>query len=244
MSRFAVILPAAGMSSRFGDPWRKKVFIDLARRPVWLRSAEVFLRHPQVVQTILVISPDDQEWFRERFAANLALMDLHVVPGGQERADSVANGLAHLRDEVEYIAIHDAARPLVDTELVDRVFEAALQHGAAIPAIPISSTVKRCSDALVQQTVDRSGLWAAQTPQAFRRSILEQAYQSRGEFVATDDAQLVERTGHSVHVVEGSPLNLKITTRDDLRVAAALLPLVSEEQHLKGLDQPGPQGLW
>ncbi len=223
MPRFAVILPAAGRSRRFGDPWRKKVFIDLQGRPVWLRSAEAFLTHSDVIQTILCVAPEDLDWVREKFSAVLAFQNIEIVTGGAERADTVQAGLARVSPQAEYIAVHDAARPLVSRAEIDAVFAAAVANGAAILGTPLTSTIKRVEAGRITETVDRSGLWAAQTPQVFERKLLEEAFARRDGFVATDEAQLVERIGHAAAIVEGSPLNFKITTQDDFRIAGALL---------------------
>lgn len=246
MPTFAVILPAAGRSSRFNDPWRKKVFIDLQGRPVWQRTAEAFVHRTDVVQTILCISPEDHAWFREKFAACLAFMNVEVVDGGAERADSVQNALARVRPDVDYVAVHDAARPLIAPAWIDAVFAAATQSGAALLATPIFSTVKRVESGSVVETVDRTQLWTAQTPQVFARSLLEEAYARRAGFLATDEAQLVERIGVRSTIVEGSPLNIKITTPEDLRLAGAMLPLLPRDDRLKELDAPsGPRKqLW
>jgi 2-C-methyl-D-erythritol 4-phosphate cytidylyltransferase len=225
MSRFAVILPAAGRSSRFKDK-EKKPFALLDGRAVWLRTAELFINRPDVVQTLLVINPDDVETFEMKFRANVAFMNVKVVRGGRERWESVANALAALPPEADFVAIHDAVRPCVTTELIDCVLGAAKTHGAALLATRLTETVKRVDDKLrVKETVDRAGLWAAQTPQVFRRDWLTDAYARRGELGKdiTDDAQLVEAAGHPVHVVEGIPTNVKITTKDDLALAAAIL---------------------
>jgi 2-C-methyl-D-erythritol 4-phosphate cytidylyltransferase len=236
MSRFAVILPAAGKSSRYQGPGRKKVFADLAGRPVWLRSVEAFATRDDVVQTILVLSPDDEEWFKDKFRANLAFLDLEIVLGGAERADSVQNALARVRPEAEFVAVHDAARPLVAKEWITQVFRAAEQHGAAILASPVTSTLKRVrDDHAIVETVPRQHLWAAETPQAARRDWLLDAFAQRSTFQPTDEAQLLERAGRPVHVVPGSPVNLKITTGDDLKIAAALLDLVPKEKTLRPL---------
>jgi 2-C-methyl-D-erythritol 4-phosphate cytidylyltransferase len=243
MSRFAVILPAAGKSSRFGDPWRKKVFVDLHGRPVWLRSAEAFLSRPDVVQTVLCISPEDHAWFREKFAANLAFLNIDVVDGGAERVDSVAAGLARVRPEAEFIAVHDAARPLISRESIDAVFAAAVRDGAAILAAPVASTLKRCDQGRIVETVDRTALWAAQTPQVFARDVLQEAFDRRGGLTATDEAQLVERIGRPVSIIEGSPLNLKITTQTDLHMAERLLNLPPGETGRKSFSEVRP-GLW
>ncbi len=225
MAKFAVLLPAAGRSSRFKDK-EKKPFATLDGRAVWLRTAELFVTRADVAQCLLIIAPEDMEKFRLRYTANIAFMNVKVVPGGRERFESVANALAQIAPEVEYVAVHDAVRPCVTTELIDSVFAAARTHGAALLALRVADTLKRVGDKLrVQETVPREGLWLAQTPQVFRRDWLQDAYARRGELgqSITDDAQLVEAAGHPVHVVEGAATNIKITTRDDLLLAEAIL---------------------
>jgi 2-C-methyl-D-erythritol 4-phosphate cytidylyltransferase len=225
MSRFAVILPAAGQSSRFRDK-EKKVFANLDGRAVWLRSAELFITRNDVCQCIIVVAPEDQELFRRRYAANLAFMNIQMADGGRERFESVANALALVKDEAEFVAIHDAARPCLSTNLIDGVFAQAAKTGAALLAVPVTDTVKRGDPQnRVQSTMSRQGLWLAQTPQVFRREWLVAAYAGRSSHKQpiTDDAQLIEAAGHPVHLVAGSTSNLKITTREDLALAEAVL---------------------
>jgi 2-C-methyl-D-erythritol 4-phosphate cytidylyltransferase len=227
MAKFAVILPAAGKSSRFKDKHYKKVFANLAGRAVWLHVAERFMNRNDTLQTILVISPDDREDFISKFGANIAILGIQVVDGGAERADSVEAALAHVQPEADFVCIHDAARPCLVDAWIDKVYAAAEKSGAAIAAVPVSSTVKRAgANHEIEETVDRSGLWAAQTPQVFRRELLLEAYAKRDGFNATDDAQLVERIAHPVTLVPGSSLNLKITTNEDLRLAEATLKIL------------------
>jgi 2-C-methyl-D-erythritol 4-phosphate cytidylyltransferase len=210
----------------------------LKGRPVWVRTAELFTNREDVVQTILVVSPDDLKWFKDKFRPNLAFMDIEIVTGGAERADSVMNALARVRADVDFVAVHDAARPLIVKDWVSRVFKAAEQHGAAMLATPITSTLKRVdANNQIQETVSRTNLWAAQTPQVFRRQLLMDAYARRGNLQPTDEAQLVEQTGHPVHVVEGSPLNIKITSQDDFRMAEHLLDALPKER-LPGFLHP------
>jgi 2-C-methyl-D-erythritol 4-phosphate cytidylyltransferase len=197
--RFAVILPAAGQSSRFRDQHYKKPFAPLEGRPVWMHVADRFASRSEVAQTLIVIAPEDREHFAEKFGGNAALLGIEVVEGGAERYDSVTRALERVRTDVEFVAVHDAARPCIANEWIDAVFAAAVKSG---------------------------DLWEAQTPQVFRRQLLIDAYARRGQHPATDDAQLVERLGHPVTLVPGSPLNLKITTKEDLRIAAALLKLL------------------
>ncbi|HLA83228.1 MAG TPA: 2-C-methyl-D-erythritol 4-phosphate cytidylyltransferase [Thermoguttaceae bacterium] len=230
MGKFAVILPAAGRSSRFHDTHYKKPFAPLANRAVWIYSAERFLNRDDVVQVILVIAPEDRVDFDFKFASNVAILGIDVVEGGAERFDSVQAALARVKPEADYVCIHDAARPCLADVWIDRVFEEAQRSKAAILAVPVSNTLKRVgANHRIEETVSREGLWEAQTPQAFSRELLLDAYARRGTFAATDDAQLVERLGKPVTVVLGSAANIKITTRDDLRLA---------EQAMKVLPKP------
>lgn len=233
MASFAVILPAAGKSSRFRDQHFKKPFAPLERRPVWMHAAEKFAGRSDVAQTLLVISAEDREDFDERYGGNAALLGIEVVPGGADRSESVANALARVKPEIEYVAVHDAARPCIAEEWIDAVFDAARKSGAAILAIPVCGTLKRMGpNHSTSETVARNDLWEAQTPQVFRRELLVDAYARRGTFPATDDAQLVERLGHKVTLVPGSAMNLKITTRDDLKLAAAVLKVLPKPKLL------------
>jgi 2-C-methyl-D-erythritol 4-phosphate cytidylyltransferase len=225
MPSFAVILPAAGQSSRFGGR-EKKPFVELDGRAVWLRAADLFRTRDDVKQVIVVVSPDDRELFDRRFAHTRLFMNVQVAGGGAERFESVANALARVETDVEFVAVHDAVRPLATPAQVDTVFRAAAEHGAALLALPVSDTVKQVNaEQVVTGTVPRQGLWLAQTPQVFRRDWLVEAYAKRGEFsqAITDDTQLVEALGHSVRVVPGSLSNLKITTQENLELATAIL---------------------
>ena len=232
MASFAVILPAAGKSSRFSDPYFKKPFAPLEGRSVWLHAAEKFVNRPDVRQTILVISPEDRQEFLEKSGGNAALLGIEVVDGGAERYDSVAAALARIKPDIDFVAIHDAARPCIAEPWIDRVFAAAEKTGAALLAAPIAGTIKRVANDQIEATVPRAGLWEAQTPQVFGRQLLLDAYARRGSEPVTDDAQLVERLGHKVAVVACSAMNLKITTKDDLRLAAAILNVLPKPKLL------------
>ena len=235
MTSFAVILPAAGQSSRFGTQ-QKKPFVDLKGRAVWIRSLEAFVTRDDVSQAVVVVAEEDLDDFRDRFKANLPFLDVDVVVGGETRMDSVSNALTEIREEIDYVAVHDAARPLIAEKWIDDVFSAAVECGAAIPAVPISSTLKReADDGTIEATVSRDRLWAAQTPQVVRRELLIEAYAARGSLVATDEAQLVENLGHPVRLVQGSPMNIKITTEDDLEMARSLILSVPQDDLLDRL---------
>jgi len=234
MATFAAIITAAGKSSRFGDRNYKKPFAMLGGRAVWLHSVDRFQSRGDVKQTIVTVAAADREDFDRKFGANIAIMGIEVVEGGEHRADSVERALERVKSEIDFVAVHDAARPCIADKWIEQVFEAAERTGAAILATPIAETLKRVdAKKQITATVDRQSLWAAQTPQVFRRQLLIEAYAKRGKDAVTDDAQLVERLGHAVTVVPCPAMNLKITTRDDLKLA---------EQVLKVLPKPKPDG--
>ncbi len=223
MSKFSVIIAAAGKSTRFKDEHFKKPFVRLDQKAVWLYSVERFLNRDDVCQVILVVAAEDREEFLSRFGPNVAILGIDVVEGGQQRADSVQNALAKVDEAAEFVAVHDAARPCVTDEEIEAVFVAAQKSGAAILATPVSSTIKEVEKGVVKGTVPRSNKYLAQTPQVFRRADLEQAYAARGARQPTDEAELMEASGHAVTVVKGSPLNIKITTKRDLKLAKSIL---------------------
>jgi 2-C-methyl-D-erythritol 4-phosphate cytidylyltransferase len=235
MPAFAVVLPAAGQSSRFGGR-EKKPFTNIDNRAVWLRTAELFVNRLDVVQVILVISPEDREMVLRKFSANLMFMEIKLVDGGAERFESVANALTQVKADADYVAIHDAVRPCTPTATIDAVFAAAVQYGAALPGLAVADTLKRVDNQmLVRETVPRIGLWQAQTPQVFRKELLLEAYTKRSSLNSsiTDDAQLVEAIGKPVRVIPGSPFNLKITMGEDIKLAAQFIKLRESENKPK-----------
>lgn len=234
MPTFAAIITAAGKSARFGDRNYKKPFAILGGRAVWLHAVDRFQNHKDVKQTIVTVARDDREDFDRKFGANVAIMGIEIVEGGEHRVDSVQRALERVKSDIDFVAVHDAARPCIADKWIEQAFEAAARTGAAILAAPVAETLKRVDGKKqITATVDRESLWAAQTPQVFRRELLVEAYAKRGKDAATDDAQLVERLGHAVTVVPCPAMNLKITTRDDLKLA---------EQVLKVLPKPKPDG--
>lgn len=246
MAKFCVILPAAGGSSRFAgkqtETHLKKPFVNLNNQAVWLYSAQKFLDRKDVAQLIVVISAEDQEFFNMKFKANKAVMGFSVVIGGGERVDSVRNALKEVHDDCDFIAVHDAARPCLQDNWIDGVFAQAQRSGAAILASPIVGTVKRVDDRTkkITETVPRAGLWQAQTPQVFHRKLLIDAY-ANYQGHATDDAQVVEAAGHAVDIVPCPFTNLKITTQEDLKLAAGIIKGAPKKNILKELSAPAPR---
>lgn len=221
MAEVCVILAAAGRGERYGSE-ENKTFASLDGSPMFLRTLEAFMNRPDVVQTILAVAPGDVAHVREKFGPNLGFMGVQLAEGGEHRAETVRNALNLVREGVNLVAIHDAARPCVTYAMIDAVFAEAEKTGAAILATPVRGTLKQVDDGkIVSRTVSRDQLYEAQTPQVFRRDVILNAYGAVEKLDAsiTDDAQLVEQMGHPVHVVESDATNLKVTTKADMKLA-------------------------
>jgi 2-C-methyl-D-erythritol 4-phosphate cytidylyltransferase len=217
------ILVAAGRGERMGAE-RPKAFLDLAGVPLLLRAARAFEAAPSVGRIVAVV-PEEQLAAARELLASLRKLAA-VVAGGERRQDSVLAGLRLLPDDFGgVVLVHDAARPLVDVELIEAVAQQAAATGAALPVLPLVDTVKRVRGGRVVETLDRSELGAAQTPQGFRCALLREACAAalRAGLALTDEAMAVERLGHAVHAVPGSTRNRKITTPEDLAWAEGLV---------------------
>lgn len=227
-SGLAVILPAAGSSTRFGGPVNK-LLANLSGQTVFARTIQAFLCRNDVQQLIVVTSGT---LLQDDVAPNLAQL-LHdpritICPGGPSRAHSVRAGLSHIHESIQWVAVHDAARPLISQQLIDRTISAAHEHSAAVPALSVALTIKQATGPLpapVQRTIPRDGLFAMQTPQIMQRSALEHGFDHCPIPLTqvTDDVQLLELTGQPVWLVEGDQRNIKITTRFDLKLAELYL---------------------
>ena len=214
------LVVAAGRGQRFGATLPKQ-YLPLAGKPVLRHGVEAFARHPSVDAVRVVIHGDD----RQRYEAALSgLTLLPPVEGGATRQESVRRGLESLAGlACERVLIHDAARPLVDAALIDRTL-AALDHAAgAIPALPIADTVKRAEDGLIAETLDRTRLFRAQTPQTFRYADILAAHRAAAGGELTDDAAVAEASGLAVALVAGTENNFKVTNETDLLRAQRLL---------------------
>jgi 2-C-methyl-D-erythritol 4-phosphate cytidylyltransferase len=226
--RALAILVAAGRGERMRAP-RPKAFLELLGEPLLLRAARAF-EAAATVDAIVAVVPEDEVENAERLLQPMRKLKA-VVVGGPRRQDSVLEGLKRAPEGFAgTVLVHDAARALVDAALVDSVTRAAEDTGAAVPVLALVDTIKRVGEGRVLETVDRSGLAAAQTPQAFRYELLVKAYEAafRDRVTVTDEAMAVERLGAPVAAVSGSAVNLKITTPADLAYAEALLRQRSE----------------
>jgi 2-C-methyl-D-erythritol 4-phosphate cytidylyltransferase len=218
--RVAVVIPAGGRGTRMGGRLPKQ-FLTIDGEPILTATVRQFAGHPSV-DFVVVAAPAAHLDRTRRVLARLARrIALTVVEGGAERQESVWRALQSVPEKADIVLVHDAVRPFVTRSLIDDILQAALETGAAICARPIAETVKRVAESLVAETLDRRGLWAVQTPQGFRASLLREAHDKARQdgVVGTDDAMLVERLGQPVRVVTGLDANLKITTPEDLRRA-------------------------
>jgi len=221
----AAIICAAGASKRFGGK-RKKPFVDVAGRAAFMRSVEFFANRDDVKQVLLAISPEDKELVKVKWGPNLQFHGIKICIGGDERFDTVAKALELIKDNIDLVAVHDAVRCCVTADWIDKCIAKAAETGAAILASPIVATVKQVEEAAIVQTVDRTGLYEAQTPQIFKTDLLKKAYDNLKNLDKTkisDDAQLVEAIGEKVSIVKTDPSNIKITHATDIAIATAIV---------------------
>jgi 2-C-methyl-D-erythritol 4-phosphate cytidylyltransferase len=221
----AAIICAAGASSRFGGK-RKKAFVDVAGRAVFLRSVELFANRNDVKQILLGIPADDEELVNVKWGPNLKFFNVKIFTGGAERFETVENGLELVKEGIDLVAVHDACRCCVTDKVIDAAITAAAQSGAAIPACPVTATIKQVQDGTITQTIDRTGLYEAQTPQVFAADLLKKAYlnlKNLDKAKISDDSQLLEALGHKVTIVESDSSNIKITRQSDVAIAEAIL---------------------
>ena len=224
--KVSAVVPAAGLSKRF-SPREKKQFATLGGKPLisyCLRTLE----SSELITSIVVAVPEDEIQSSRKLFEDLGLKKItSVVGGGPKRHVSVRNGFRTVSPDSEIVLIHDAARPFVDNDTIRRVIEQCMRTGASICAVPVTDTLKRAEEhgPFISETVPRGKLWRAQTPQAFRRGILEEICSSTGaeDIDATDESALAEAKGIRVSIVMGSELNMKVTTAADLAFAELIV---------------------
>jgi 2-C-methyl-D-erythritol 4-phosphate cytidylyltransferase len=239
MTRITAILPAAGMGTRMGGETPKQ-FLELDGAPILLHTLRRLASCEAITEIILATRADEIERLQERCRQEEFRQAVRVVKGGATRQESVAAALGHVADDVELVAVHDAVRPFVTPEQVSRVIEEARKCGAAILGIPAMDTVKEVKrgslpedTALITATIPRERVVLAQTPQVFQIKLLKEAFaRAAADGVnASDEAGLVERLGHDVHVVHGTERNIKITKPADMELARFYLDLERVKAH-------------
>ncbi|MCL4492248.1 MAG: 2-C-methyl-D-erythritol 4-phosphate cytidylyltransferase [Nitrospirae bacterium] len=238
--RIVAIVPAAGIGKRFGHA-KNKLLYELAGKPLIIWALELLQSVAEIDEIVPVLKGDDLK-------AGIALIESYsmpkvkrIVPGGKERQDSVYNGIKILDDSTSIVVIHDGARPFADKDLIRTAIEELKGYDGVVTGVPVKDTIKECkvrsapggaasahehaSELLVKKTLDRSVLWAVQTPQVFKFQKLKAAHKkARSEgYYATDDAALIEKYGGSIKIIGGSYGNIKITTPEDIAIAEAIL---------------------
>ncbi len=221
MPKRAVIMVAGGTGTRMASKTAKQ-FLDLAGKPVIFHTFRAFYRFDPDLQFVLVLYPALREEWQALVRAHRFDIPHVLTHGGAERFHSVKNGLAALDKDVELVAVHDAVRPLVTAATIARSFAAAEKYGAAVPVIPVTDTIRQKEND-GSKTLPRHTLVAVQTPQCFRRKVIDEAYAAEYDPVFTDDASVAERAGHYIRLCEGNRANIKITTPEDLAVSEALM---------------------
>jgi len=222
------IIVAAGSGKRMGKP---KQFLPLRGRPVVEWALLAFLSVPDVEEIVVVLSPENLS----EHGGKLKSERVRVVEGGETRMDSLRKGLAALSPEVDVVAVHDGARPLVTSEVIRACLDEAEESGAAVPAVPVKDTLKKVASKglWVSDTPARSSFWLAQTPQTFKKIIIEKAYAKLRTKNITDDAQAAELAGYKVAVVPGEYSNIKITDRTDFDIAKTLMSFLRKQESMR-----------
>jgi len=243
----AAIICAAGASTRFGGGDRKKPFVDVAGRAAFIRSIEFFNDRSDVKQVLLAIAREDEELVKVKYGANLAFYNVKICYGGSERFDTIARALPLVKDDIQLIAVHDAVRCCLTKDWVDKVIAKAGETGAAILACPVVATLKKVADGSIVETVRRSDLYEAQTPQVFDAALLRKAYAGIDKLdlaAISDDAMLVEALGHKVAVVETDHSNIKITRKSDVPIAEAIIKSRPAPKIDQGYVGPYSEAQW
>lgn len=225
MANVGVIICAAGASSRFGKG-KKKQFTDVAGRAAFIRSIELFSEREDVKQIILAISKEDEELVKVKYGANLSFFSVKICYGGDERFETVAKAAELLKGDIDIVAVHDAVRCCAKQSWIDEVIKKADETGAAMLAAPVVATIKKVADGVITETVDRSDLYEAQTPQVFKMDVFKKAYDNLDKLdksQISDDSQLVEAVGEKVAIVETDSTNIKITSGGDIAIAEAII---------------------
>jgi len=222
--KVSAIIPAAGQGTRMGSAIPKQ-FLSLQGKPILHHTLMAFEASGQVDSVILVVPEKDSAAAKKEWLQGYDIVK-KIVVGGKERQDSVYNGFQALDADTDVVLVHDGVRPFVTGDMIQRAIEAAKNFGAAITAIPVNDTIKLANaDGFVEKTVDRSGLWRIQTPQAFQYAVLNEAFQKavQDSYYGTDEGSLLEYAGKKVKIIEGSEMNIKITRQEDLILGEAIL---------------------
>ena len=221
--QYEVVLPAAGSGKRMGAG-QNKLFLKLVEKPILIHTLEVFEQDRNCTGIWLAVKPEERGYIQD-LLLEYGLSKVKGMPdGGAERQHSVHSCLKEMK-QVDIVLVHDAARPFITHDIITNLVQCAHRNGAAIAGVRAKDTMKKVSNGIIQETVDRESLWMIQTPQAFQFNLIVEAEDAAEKvgFLGTDEAMLVERLGHTVHIVESSYENVKMTTKEDLVFGEAIL---------------------
>jgi 2-C-methyl-D-erythritol 4-phosphate cytidylyltransferase len=225
----SAIIPAAGSGKRLNNK-QKKQYLEIQGKPLLFYTLQIFQKSDHIDEIVIVAPKDKIEHTRKKIVEKFNFGKVKcVVEGGEERQDSVQKGFKNVSPYMDIVVIHDAARPLINIDLLDKVIQSAKDNGSAIAAVPVTDTLKMALDGVVKNTFPRENFWRAQTPQAFNYNILHECYDRKinEEAIFTDESQMVEYAGFEVNLVEGWEYNIKITTNEDLILAGFLLNVIN-----------------
>ena len=230
--KFAAVLPAGGLGKRMGGNIPKQL-MQLGGKPVYQYSLETFLKMDEIAEVVMAVPADWKDYFEKEIEVWISASEnvekfrtkLKIVLGGKERWQSVENGVNALTSNAEYVLVHDVARPFISEKIIRDVFDTLVNKGSCLVAKPAIDTIKVASDGRVENTIDRSKVWLAQTPQAARINLLKQLYTRIAKeplnFTPTDEASILEFFGEPVYIVKGESANDKLTTPEDFEVFAS-----------------------
>lgn len=221
--QYEVVLPAAGSGKRMGAG-QNKLFLKLLEKPILIHTLEVFQQDPFCTGIWLAVKPEERTYIQE-LLEQFEITKVKGLPdGGAERQHSVHSCMKEMQ-QVDIVLVHDAARPFITNDIIASLVQSAHEFGAAIAGVRAKDTMKKVRNGIIEETVDRDSLWMIQTPQAFQFDLIVEAEDvaEKVGFLGTDEAMLVERLGHAVHIVESSYENVKMTTQEDLIFGEAIL---------------------
>lgn len=218
------IIPTAGLGTRMGSS-TPKTLMNINGVPMIIYTLRAFEKCKSIDGIVLVVHPEFAEQYRQTVQRAGITKVKEYITGGNTRCESVGNGLTYVSQDCGIIVVHDGARPLVTPELIDKTVNMCIIEKAVVTGVPVTQTIKKvdANDSVVEKTLNREELWTIQTPQAFHKGILKEAYEQAKSLDAPDDAALVEQIGIRVKVIQGDYLNIKITTPQDLAIAEKLL---------------------
>ena len=221
MTKITAVIPAAGSGERFGGKKQLKI---MGGRPLLFHTLKPFIDSDLIFEIVVVAPKNDVQQLNRELKSMISVKPVTVVSGGNTRQKSVFNGLKAASDSSELICVHDAVRPFVTKKLIEKAVNACSEHDGVIVAQPSTDTIKKVMDNQILETLQREMIWRAQTPQVFSKSVLQEALKMAEEenIQGTDEASLLEKIGYQVGFVEGSSLNIKITTEEDWVFAEAI----------------------